>query len=98
MTHTALSPLGELENASEFIARHIGVDAADEAVMLKAVGASSRRELIDSIVPRTIARSKPMAIPPAITEAAALAELKAIAAKNKVRMEVMLPKIDKISA
>jgi len=37
MTQTALSPLGELENSCEFIARHIGIDASDEAVMLKAV-------------------------------------------------------------
>ncbi|MBP9061019.1 MAG: aminomethyl-transferring glycine dehydrogenase, partial [Rhodoferax sp.] len=36
------------------------------------------------IVPQSIRRSKPMAIPSAITEAAALAELKAIASKNKV--------------
>jgi glycine dehydrogenase len=84
MTHTALSPLGELENASEFIARHIGVDAADEVVMLKAVGASSRRELIESIVPQSIARNRTMDIPTPITEAAALAELKVMAAKNKV--------------
>ena len=76
--------LSELENASEFIARHIGVDAADEALMLKVVGSSSRRELIDGIVPRSIARSTAMAIPAAITEAAALAELKAIASKNKI--------------
>ncbi|APW46040.1 aminomethyl-transferring glycine dehydrogenase [Rhodoferax antarcticus] len=82
MTHTP--PLHELENASEFVARHIGVSAADEAQMLQAVGAASRAALIDEIVPRSIARSKPMAIPSAITEAAALAELKAIAAKNKV--------------
>jgi glycine dehydrogenase len=52
--------------------------------MLKAVGASSRAALIDEIVPSSIRRSQPMAIPSAITEAAALAELKAIAAKNKV--------------
>jgi glycine dehydrogenase len=84
MTPTALSPLDELENASEFIARHIGIDAADEAVMLKAVVAASRSALISEIVPASIARSQPMAIPAAITEAAALAELKAIAAKNKV--------------
>ncbi|MBT3065420.1 aminomethyl-transferring glycine dehydrogenase [Rhodoferax sp. U11-2br] len=77
-------PLSELENSSEFIARHIGVDAADEAVMLQAVGAASRAELINEIVPGSIRRSQPMAIPPAITEAAALAELKTIAAKNKV--------------
>ena len=84
MTHIALSPLGELENASEFIARHIGIDAADEAVMLKTVAAASRAALIDEIVPASIARSQPMAIPAPITEAAALAELKAMAGKNKV--------------
>ncbi|PKO63274.1 MAG: glycine dehydrogenase (aminomethyl-transferring) [Betaproteobacteria bacterium HGW-Betaproteobacteria-18] len=76
--------LSELENSCEFIARHIGIDAADEALMLKTVAATSRAELIDEIVPRTIARSQPMAIPAPVTEAAALAELKAMAAKNKV--------------
>ena len=78
------TPLTALENPREFIARHIGVDAAEEAMMLKLVGATSRRELIDGIVPRSIARSTPMAIPAAITEAAALAELKAMAAKNQI--------------
>ena len=80
----ATKPLAELENPSEFIARHIGIDDADEAVMLKSVGSTSRRELIDGIVPRSIARTRAMAIPDAISEAAALAELKAMAAKNKV--------------
>jgi glycine dehydrogenase len=75
--------LGALENAREFIARHIGIDEADEQLMLKAVGSASRRELIDGIVPRSIARATPMAIPDAITEAAALAELKALASKNQ---------------
>ena len=32
------STLAELENACEFMARHIGVDEADEALMLKVVG------------------------------------------------------------
>ena len=77
-------PLAELENASEFIARHIGVDEADEALMLQVVGSSSRRELIDGIVPSSIARHSAMAIPAALTEAAALAELKTIASKNQV--------------
>ncbi len=76
--------LAELENSAEFIARHIGVDAADEALMLKTVGAGSRRELIDAIVPRSIARSQPMDLPEPVTEAQALAELKAIASSNKV--------------
>ena len=77
-------PLGELENPAEFIARHIGIDEADEVHMLSVVGSSSRRELIDGIVPRSIARSRAMLIPPPVTEAAALRQLKAIAAKNQV--------------
>ena len=84
MSISSSTQLTELENASEFIARHIGVSDADEALMLKAMGAASRRELIDGIVPRAIARSQAMAIPAAVTEAAALAELKAMAAKNKI--------------
>ena len=81
---TANFTLSQLENASEFHARHIGIDAADEALMLKAIGETSRRALIDSIVPRSVARSSKMDIPAAITEAAALAEIKVLAGKNKV--------------
>ena len=77
-------PLSALENATEFLPRHIGIDAADEVHMLSVIGEASRRALIDSIVPRSIARSRPMDLPPATTEAAALAELKTIAGKNKV--------------
>ena len=76
--------LTELENASEFIARHIGISPADEAVMLKAVQAPSRSALMNAIVPASIARTHAMDIPAPISEAAALAELKAMAAKNKV--------------
>ena len=84
MLMSSLKPLGELEDAAEFVARHIGPDAEDERHMLSVVGAASRRALIDAIVPRSIARSQPMAIPAPLTEAQALAELKRIAAKNRV--------------
>jgi glycine dehydrogenase len=80
---TPAPTLSQLENASEFIARHIGISADDEALMLQAIGEKSREALITSIVPRSIARSSKMAIPAAITEAAALAELKALAGKNQ---------------
>jgi len=83
LMHSA-KPLGELENPSEFIARHIGIDEADEVHMLGVVGSGSRRELIDGIVPRSIARASAMALPPPVTEAAALKQLKAMAAKNQV--------------
>lgn len=77
-------PLGELENTSEFIARHIGIDEDGERHMLSVIGEASRRALIDSIVPRSIARASAMKLPPPATEAAALAELRAIASKNQV--------------
>ncbi|MDE2606936.1 MAG: aminomethyl-transferring glycine dehydrogenase [Burkholderiales bacterium] len=77
-------PLGELENTTEFIPRHIGLSEADERHMLSAIGEASRRALVDGIVPRSIARSRGMRLPPAATEAAALAELRAIARKNQV--------------
>jgi glycine dehydrogenase len=84
MLMQAAPPLRELENASEFIARHIGIDDEAEKHMLSVVGAASRRALIEAIVPRSIARSAGMVLPEPITEAAALAEMKALASKNKV--------------
>ena len=80
----ALPSLQELENAEEFLARHIGIDAADEARMLPVIGSATRAELIDGIVPAAIRRAKPMRLPAPVTEAEALAELKAMASKNKV--------------
>ena len=84
MLMKSATTLVELENTSEFIARHIGIDAEDEVLMLKVVGAASRQALIETIVPRSIARKTPMDLPHPATEAQALAELKAMAGKNKV--------------
>jgi glycine dehydrogenase len=84
MQMPAALPLSALENAGEFLPRHIGIDAADEAHMLSVIGEASRRALIDGIVPRSIARGQAMDLPAPATEAAALAELKAIASKNKL--------------
>jgi glycine dehydrogenase len=84
MLKSATQPLPALENAIEFRARHIGPDAADERHMLSVIGAASRRALIEAVVPRSIARAQPMALPVPVTEAQALDELKAVAARNKV--------------
>ncbi len=84
MLMSTLKPLGELENPSEFIARHIGISDADEQHMLGVIGEASRRALIESIVPRSIARAQAMQLPAPVTEAAALAELKAMAQKNQL--------------
>ena len=91
MLMPSVKPLDQLENACEFIARHIGISDADEQHMLGVIGEASRRALIESIVPRSIARAQAMDLPAPVTEAAALAELKAENAKN-------LTGIDKIRA
>ena len=69
---TALSPLARLETSTEFVARHIGPYADDEAQMLSVIGAASREALISTIVPASIRRPAPMDMPPAVGEAAAL--------------------------
>ncbi|MEF7617482.1 aminomethyl-transferring glycine dehydrogenase [Aquincola sp. MAHUQ-54] len=84
MLMPALQPLATLEHEGEFATRHIGPDAAEEARMLSVIGAASRRALIDAIVPRSIARSAPMQLPAPLTEAQALAELKALAGRNRL--------------
>jgi glycine dehydrogenase len=83
----ASSPLAELENPSEFIARHIGITEADEQHMLSVIAPEApftRRSLIEAIVPRSIARAQKMVLPEPIGEAQALAELRTIASKNQV--------------
>src|SRR4051812_49396134 len=77
-------PLGELENPTEFIPRHIGIGEDEEKLMLSAIGEASRRALVESIVPRSIARASQMKLPAPLSEAQALLELRAIANKNKV--------------
>ena len=85
MQRSALKPLAELETGGEFIPRHIGTNGGDdEARMLAVVGVASRRELIERVVPASIARPAPMRLPPPLGEAEALAELRKIAAQNRV--------------
>ena len=84
MLMQSAKPLGELEDSHEFAARHIGVSEAEQTLMLQAVGAESRRALMARIVPASIARHGAMSIPAPLSEAAALAELRAIASRNQV--------------
>jgi len=81
----SLSPdLSAQDSATEFPARHIGPTAHDTAQMLNVIGVASRLALMDAIVPPAIARTQDMQLPPPASEAAALAELKAIASKNQL--------------
>lgn len=75
--------LGQLENRGAFIERHIGPDAQQQQEMLNTVGADSLNALIGQIVPQDIQLATPPQVGDATTRFAALAELKAIAGRNK---------------
>jgi glycine dehydrogenase len=84
MLMSATQPLDALESGGEFQSRHIGPSPDDERHMLSVIGAATRRALIEAVVPRSIARSQPMALPAPAGEALALAELRAVAARNRL--------------
>ena len=69
-----------------FAARHIGTDAAAQRVMLDALGYDTVDALVERAVPASIhvAPRETSDIPPAATEAEALAELRALASQNRV--------------
>lgn len=75
--------LSQLENREAFIERHIGPSASQQQEMLRTVGADSLNALTAQIVPADIQLAAPPFIGEAATEFAALAELKAIASRNK---------------
>src|SRR5471032_1005716 len=76
-----VDPLAPLDT---FPRRHLGPDAKEISEMLEAVGFSSLDALIDAAVPESLRVRRPLNIPAAAGEAAALAELKAMASKNQV--------------
>ena len=65
-----------------FAARHIGPREDDVEQMLAVVGRTSLEDLLDRAVPDGIRDRKLLDIAPAASEAAVLAELRAIAARN----------------
>ncbi|ELY5814074.1 aminomethyl-transferring glycine dehydrogenase [Cronobacter turicensis] len=75
--------LSHLENRDAFIERHIGPGVDQQQEMLRTVGADSLDALISQIVPADIQLETPPDVGDAATEFAALAELKAIAGRNK---------------
>ena len=84
MTDPVPPTLFELEAADRFADRHIGPNAGELAAMLQTVGAASLTELIAQTVPADIRLTDPLALPPARTEAQALADIRQIAARNRM--------------
>ena len=69
---------------STFARRHIGPNEEQIEQMLQVLGVDSLDELIDRTIPAAIRLNKPLNLPEALSESAALAKLKAIAASNQV--------------
>ena len=66
-----------------FAARHIGPRAADLDRMLEVIGAPSLDALMDEAIPAGIRLPAPLALPDAESEAAFLARMRALAARNE---------------
>ncbi|MEV5830884.1 aminomethyl-transferring glycine dehydrogenase [Spirillospora sp. NPDC052242] len=67
-----------------FADRHIGPSPADRDRMLAAIGYSGAEALIDEAVPAAIRTARPLDLPPALSETAALDRLRELAARNTV--------------
>ena len=71
-----------------FADRHIGTDAASQQIMLQTLGYSSVDDLMDAAVPTGI-RAEALSLPPAHSEREALADLRVLAGRNRVRRSMI---------
>jgi glycine dehydrogenase len=80
-----------IQPAEMFRDRHIGTDSAAQAAMLAAVGYASVEELVDAAVPPAIhvGPIENSSIPPAASERETIAELRALARRNRVRRSMI---------
>ena len=84
-----LGELNALEAADSFVARHIGPSESEITGMLSVVGAASLAELAARTVPPSIQATAALDLPPAIDEAATIAELRALAAENDAHVSLI---------
>ncbi|MBB5633816.1 glycine dehydrogenase [Cryobacterium mesophilum] len=76
--------------AADFAARHIGTGPEAQSTMLDALGYDSVTDLLAAAIPDSIALADAASIlPPAATESEALAELRALASRNRVHRSLI---------
>lgn len=78
------SRIRDLLTNGEFIARHIGPDATEQAKILATIGIDSLPELIEKTVPEAIRQAHLDLSAEPVSENGALTLLKGIASQNKV--------------
>jgi glycine dehydrogenase len=74
--------LSELEENDSFVRRHIGPSESELAAMLHSVGAATLDDVAARTVPASIRSNEALNLPPAIDEAATIAELRGLAVQN----------------
>jgi glycine dehydrogenase len=86
---SALAELHALEAADSFVSRHIGPSGAEIAAMAKVIGVNALDDLIGQTIPARIRANTALDLPAAIDEAAVLAELRGLAARNVVKKSLI---------
>src|SRR2546421_1450838 len=72
------------KTVATFADRHIGPNADEVAQMLRELGFENLDALLDATVPKNIWLNRPLELPKTKSENEALAELRALASKNKI--------------
>jgi glycine dehydrogenase len=80
-----MNSLFDLERSGEFASRHIGIrEGRDQEHMLETVGYAALDDLLADAVPASIREKLALTLPPAASEAEVAAQLRDIAARNRV--------------
>ncbi len=85
----ALAELAELEAQDSFVSRHIAPSDAEIGAMLAVVGAATLDDLAARTVPGSIRSQQAMNLPPAIDEAATIAELRELSTRNLLKKSLI---------
>src|SRR5208337_1653544 len=84
-----LAELSELEDSDGFVRRHIGPSDCDLAAMLDAAGAATLDDVAGKTVPASIRSNRALDLPPPMDEAATIAELRGLAARNDLKKSLI---------
>src|SRR6056300_1337459 len=79
-------PLSQLQDADQFIHRHLGASEEEQQLMLQRLGVDSMEQLISQTVPAQIRSKAELALDGPVTEYAALAELREMSLKNRLNI------------
>ena len=76
--------MAQFDHPDTFVRRHVGPAPADIPEMLAELGCATLEELADAVVPTDIRMAGALALPPPLTEVAALARLRELADRNVI--------------